>query len=217
MAGKRQTPLEFLWESFHALIPALAIDVGGTLILYWLLVRILGTISIWPVLGASLVPAVTNVVSLIRRGSVDIVGLVVLIGMIAGLIPAAFGGGQRDLLLRDSLVNGLIGVVLIVSVFVHRPILYYVIREFLTANDTLPIEHFNVLWRERSFRRELELVTLAWGLLLVGELALRVFMAYNWSVGTVLSLSPFVSTTILLLAGVGTAIWLGRATAHALH
>ncbi|HKE37584.1 MAG TPA: hypothetical protein VKB39_09130, partial [Candidatus Baltobacteraceae bacterium] len=93
---------------------------------------------------------------------------------------------------------------------------YYVIREFLTANDALPEEHFDVLWRTRYFRRGVRAVTTAWGALLLGELVLRAFMAFTMNVGLVVSLSPIIFTSMMLLAGVATAIWLSGAISRAL-
>src|ERR1700747_717492 len=99
--------MQFLWESFRALLPTLAIDVGGTTAVYYILSRYYPNTSIWPILGASLVPAASNIVNLVRRRTVDIVGLLILLGMICGLIPAAFGGTQRMLLVRESFISGL--------------------------------------------------------------------------------------------------------------
>jgi hypothetical protein len=218
MARMKSTPLEFLWESFRALIPALLVDVGGTLLLYSILVRAVPQSNVWPILGASMVPLFTNVANFVRRRTVDIVGLLVLVGIIAGLIPAAFGGDPRLMLIRESFVTGFLGLVLIVSGLVmRRPILYFVIREFLTANDALPAEHFNVLWRRRRFRREMRFLTLGWGVLLVGWLLFHWFLVLHLSVTLVLSVSPFISTTLMLLAGIGTAIWLGHGVSDALH
>jgi hypothetical protein len=213
-----ETPLHFLWESFYALLPTLAIDVGGTTIVYYALARFYPSTSIWPVLGASLVPAISNIVNLVRRKTVDMVGLLILFGMIAGLIPAAFGGTQRLLLIRESFISGLLGLIFLVSAFVmRRPIGYYVIREFLTANDALPKEHFEVLWRTSYFRRGVRAATMAWGALLLGELVLRGFMALTMNVGLVVSVSPVIYTTLMLLAGVATAIWLSGAISRALR
>lgn len=210
--------MRFLWESFRALLPTLAIDVGGTTIVYYALARFYPSTSIWPILGASLVPTVSNVVNLVRRKTVDIVGLLILLGMMGGLIPALFGGTQRLLLIRESFVSGLLGLVLLVSPFVmRRPIGYYVIREVLTANDALPEEHFEVLWRTAYFRHGIRVVTLAWGVVLLGELVLRAFMALTMNVGLVVSVSPVIYTTLMLLAGVATAIWLSGAISRALR
>jgi hypothetical protein len=210
--------MRFLWESFRALLPTLAIDVGGTTIVYYALARFYPSTSIWPILGASLVPTVSNVVNLVRRKTVDIVGLLILLGMMGGLIPALFGGTQRLLLIRESFVSGLLGLVLLVSPFLmRRPIGYYVIREVLTANDALPEEHFEVLWRTAYFRHGIRVVTLAWGVVLLGELVLRAFMALTMNVGLVVSVSPVIYTTLMLLAGVATAIWLSGAISRALR
>ena len=185
---------------------------------YYLLVPHFPNTSIWPILGASLVPSISNVTNFVRRKSWDIVGLIILVGMIGGLVPAAFGGTQRTLLVRESFITGLLGAILLLSVFVmRRPIGYYVIREFLTANDALPAEHFDVLWRKRSFRQGVRAVTMGWGILLLGELVLRAFMAMRMNVAIVLSVSPVILTTLMLLAGLATAVWLGREIAHALR
>lgn len=213
-----KAPLRFLWESFRALLPTLAIDVGGTMIVYYALSPFFSKTSIWPLVGASLVPAVSNVVNLVRRGSADIVGLIILIGLIAGMVPIALGGSQRLLLLRESFVTALVGVALLISPFVmRRPIGYYVIREFLTANDTLPAEHFEVLWRTPYFPREVRIVTLAWGALLVGEFVLRAFMALHMNIAFVLGAAPVLFTILMLLAGAITAVWLGSAISRALR
>lgn len=213
-----ETPLHFLWESIRALLPTIAVDVGGTTIVYYALARFYPSTSIWPVLGASLVPAVSNIVNLIRRRTVDIVGLLILLGMICGLIPAAFGGTQRMLLVRESFISGLLGLIMIVTTFVmRRPIGYYVIREFLTANDALPEEHFDVLWRTAYFRHGVRIVTIAWGIVLLGELVLRAFMALTMNVGIVVSVSPVIFTTLMLLAGIATAVWLSGAISRALR
>ena len=212
-----ETPLRFLWHSVRALLPTLAVDVGGTTIVYYLLAPHFAQTSIWPVLGASLVPAASNLLNFARRRSIDIVGLIILLGMIVGLVPAAFGGSQRLLLVRESFVTGLIGLVLVISPFVMRkPLFYYIMREFLTANDALPPQHFEILWRTAYFRHGIRTVTIAWGALLLGEFALRGFMAIRMNVGFVLGVAPVLLTTLLLLAGIATAVWLGGAISRAL-
>lgn len=218
MAADRKTPLEFLWESFRALVPTLVVDVGGTMVVYYLLLPHFTKASIWPILGASLVPALSNAVTFVRRRSWDIVGLLILLGIVGGLVPAALGGTQQLVLIRESFVSGALGVALLVSPFVMpRPIGYYIIREFLTANDALPEAHFEILWRRKSFRQGVAIATIAWGALLVGELGLRAFMAMRLNPAIVLSTSPVIFTTLMLLAGIATAIWLGRAISEALH
>jgi hypothetical protein len=210
-------PLPFLWESIRALLPTLLVDTGGTTLVYFLLLPHFAQTSLWPVLGASLVPAASNIVNFARRRSFDIVGLIILLGLLVGMLPAAFGGSQRLLLLRESFLTGFIGVVLIVTTFVMRkPVFYWVIREFLTANDSLPEEHFEILWRTAYFRHGCRTVTIAWGALLVGEFFLRVFMVMRMNVAFVLGVAPLLLTLLLLIAGAVTGLWLSGAISRAL-
>ncbi len=206
----------FLWASIRALLPTLAFDIAGTMAVYYLLLPRFGSASIWPILGASLVPVISNVFNFIRRHSFDIVGIIVLIGLLAGVVPALFGGGQRLLLVRESFVTGLLGVVLLASALLHRPLAFYVIEEFLTANEALPHERFDMLWRSQYFRRTVRAMTIGWGALLVGEFALRAFMALRMNVAFVLGAAPVLLTILLLIAGLVTAFWLAHAIRIAL-
>lgn len=219
MSGaNRSTPWQLLWESFRALLPTLTFDVAGTMIVYYLLLRYFSTSSIWPLIGASLVPALSNIFNFVRRHTPDIIGLLILVGLVGGIAGAVSGGSQRLLLLRESFVSALTGIALLVSVFVaRRPIGYYVIREFLTANEALGHEHFDIVWQHRPFRRGVRIVTLSWGALLVGEFVLRAFMALNMNVAFVLGVAPVLFIILMLLAGSATAVWLTRAISAALR
>jgi hypothetical protein len=213
----RHALLNLLWTSLRALIPSLLFDVGGTMLVYYLLLPHFGATSLWPVLGASLVPSVSNIYNGVKRRTVDIIGLIVLIGIVAGLLPAAFGGSQRLLLVRESFVTGAIGAGLLVSLALHRPAAYYVIREFLTANETLPRERFTMLWKSWTFRNAVRGMTLGWGVLLLCECALRIFMAFRMNIAFVLGAAPVLFTILLLLAGAATAFWLAHAMKAALN
>jgi hypothetical protein len=210
-------PMKFLWESIRALLPTLIVDAGGTTLVYFLLMPHFPETSILPVLGASLVPLASNIVNFVRRRSFDIIGLIILLGLLVGQLPALFGSSQRLLLLRESFLTGLIGVVLIVTTFVmRRPIFYWIMREFLTANDSLPEEHFEILWRTAYFRHGCRTVTIAWGVLLIGEFFLRAFMVMRMNIAFVLGAAPVLLTLLLLIAGAITGVWLSGAIARAL-
>jgi hypothetical protein len=206
-----ELPRRLLLTSFRALIPTLIIDVGGTMGVYYLLASHFSHTSIWPLLGASLVPSVSNIYNFIRRRTVDIVGIIILIGLIGSIIPAVFGSSQRLLLVRESFITGAVGVALLISGFLRRPLGYHVMREFLTANEALPVERFQILWKSSFFRRGVRTMTIVWGALLLGDFVLRGFMALRMNIAVVLGIGPVVTTALLLLAGFFTAIWLGWA------
>lgn len=207
---------KFLWASIRALLPTLAFDLAGTMAVYYLMLPHFGATSIWPILGASLVPTISNIFNFVRRRSFDVVGIIVLLGLLVGLAPAAFGGSQRLLLLRESFVTGLLGLILILSAVLHRPLAYYVIREFLLANEALPHERWDVLWQSGFFRHTIRGITLGWGALLLGEFVMRAFMALRMNIAFVLGAGPIFITILLILAGLATAFVLAHAIRVAL-
>ncbi|HEY9181501.1 MAG TPA: VC0807 family protein, partial [Candidatus Baltobacteraceae bacterium] len=206
----------FLWQSIRALLPTLTFDIAGTMGMYYVLLPHFGSTSIWPILGASLVPVISNVFNFVRRHTFDVVGIIVLLGLLVGLVPAVFGGSQRLLLVRESFFTGLLGVILLISALRQRPLAYYVIREFLTANEALPHERWDHLWRSGYFRHTIRAMTIGWGALLVGEFVLRGFMALRMNIAFVLGAGPVLITILLLIAGLFTAFWLAHAIRVAL-
>jgi hypothetical protein len=213
----RPTPTQILMRSVRALLPTLIVDTGGATLVYFLLAPHYSANSIWPVLGASMVPAASNIVNFVRRRSFDIIGLIVLLGLILGSLPAIWGGSSRLLLVRESFLTGAVGVALIVTTFfLRKPVMYHVIHEVLTANETLPDAEFEVLLRSPVFLSGTRAWSFAWGALLVGEFCLRAFMALRMNVAFVIGVAPVLMTILLLCAGLATAIWLRWAIARAL-
>ena len=211
----RKAPLRFLWKSARALLPTLTVDVAGMTLIYYLLLPHFSATSMCPVLAASSVPAVSSAFNFTRQRRLDVVALLILLGVLGSQIPALFGGSGRLLLLRESFLTGAVGVLLIISpLFMRKPILYYLIREFLKTDGSLSNERFQVLSESAHFQRGLWALTIGWGLLLSGEFVLRAFMALHMSIGFVLGVAPALLTALLLLAGAVTAIWLGRAIAR---
>lgn len=201
-------PTQILWRSVRALLPTLVVDTAGATAVYYLLAPHYPVGSVWPVLGASLVPVASNIFNFARRRSFDVIGLIVLLGLIVGALPAAFGASGRMLLLGQSFLTGFIGLGFIVAtLFMRQSIMYYVAREVLTANEALPQHELDALWRSPTFRRGARRVTLGWGVLLLGEFGLRALMAMRWNVGLVIGVGPVILTLLLICAGVLTAVW----------
>lgn len=210
-------PTQILWESVRALLPALVVDTAGATAVYFVLAPHFPENSVWPVLGASLVPIASNVFNFVRRRTFDVIGLIVLLGLIVGALPAAFGASGRVLLLGQSFLTALIGLAFIVAtLFMRESIMYYVAREVLTANDALPQQELQALWRSPSFSRGAKRITIAWGVVLLGEFWIRAVMSLRWNVGLVIAVGPFVLTGLLVCAGLLTAVWFRGELARAL-
>jgi hypothetical protein len=203
------TTRHFLRETLRGLAPSLLISVAGTLIIYSLLRPHFPPTSVLPLLIATLFPLLGNAVSLVRYRRLDIFGVMVLIGLVAGVLAALLGGGQRLLLIRESFVTGAIGLACFVSLLLPQPLGYYFARQLLTAHDPEKRAGFTALWQEHTFRRAVRVGTIFWGVLLVGDFILAVILVLTLPVVVVLALAPVVLNGIRF-GGVAVSLIGGR-------
>jgi hypothetical protein len=211
-----KAPQHFLLASLRGLIPTLAVDLGGTLGVYFLLAPYFASTSIWPLFFASLVPTISNVFSLVRRRQVDIVGIIVLLGLFTSILTVVLGGDQRMLLVRESFMTGLTGLVLFVSPIVGKPLGYYIVRQFLSENEHQHNMKFDRLWESSFFRKTIRFGTYFWGMLLLTEFGLRVFMALTLPIVFALAFGPIILNGLMLGGGALSAVAMSRAIKVAL-
>jgi len=153
-------------------------------------------------------PAAWSVVQLVRTRQFDTWSLIMLGGL--GLSAAAFavGGSPKMFLFRESLVTGLIGLVLVCSAIIRRPLFYALAAATLRgmspaggrfARAAAEFESFS---GEAWFRHLMTVATLVIGLVGVGETAVRGFLIFTLPSEKVLLLIPLVgygAAAVLLL------------------
>jgi hypothetical protein len=142
-------------------------------------------------IGLSMLPpAANNILTLIRKRRVDFIGVVVLLGLFAGLILFLLGGSPRLILVRDSLIGGVIGTLFLLSLLLHRPLLFYVVRQLSTGNDPEQAAAWTERYAHSRYRYGLPQLTLFWGAVLLGEAILRTWMALSLPISLYLAVSP---------------------------
>lgn len=209
-------PWRFLSTSGRALIPNVIFDVGATVGVFLTLAPHFAATSIVPLLAASLVPIIGIAFNVFRKRRVDIIGVIVLIGLLASIACAAFGGGQRMLLLRESFSTGAIGLALFISPVFPKPIGYYIVRYFITAHENSHGVCFERLYESHIFRRTLREMTFFWGVLLLVEFGIRIFMALTLPVAVVVAASPLILNGLMLFGAVASAFWMSHGIRHGL-
>lgn len=164
-------------------------------------------------LFASVYPTLKSIYDVLRRGELDPVSVVVLLGIGAGIAAPLFTGSYRVLLLRESLFTFAFGLVCLGSLLFpsRRPLMFYFGRVFATGNDPVRRAAFDASWQYREARRGHRLVTLVWGLLFIAEFAFRALLIYTVSPATVLTVSPIVLGAATIL----TILWTFRFGARA--
>ena len=166
----------------------------------------------WGEMGGLLLSAAPPVAwsgwELWRSRGVDAMSMLVLLGIVLSLLAMALGGGEKMLLLRESLLSGLFGAAFLLSLLLPRPLVFFLARAALERQRQDGREHGERLWSQASFRRGMRAMTAMWGLGLVSEMLLRSWLAWHWPVERSVLLLPWVSYGVMgLLCGI---TWLLR-------
>lgn len=171
------------------------LDLGVNLGLPWLAYKIaephLGEVG--ALLVSALPPLIWAIVELLRRRRFDLISGLSMGGIGLSLLGVALGGDARLILLRESLISGLIGAVFLASLLLPKPLLYYLARATLARQDSESSGELEEIWNEPGTRGYMRLITLVWGLGLSAEAALRAWFAWHWSSERFLAITPFIS------------------------
>jgi hypothetical protein len=192
-------PAPVATPSLRTILPSIVIDGLLPFLTYKLLTAYVPGMSDVRALAIGAVfPAVRGVVELLHRRSVDVIGAIVLAGIVVSIVGITVGGSPRLLLIRESFVTAALALVALSSLAWKRPLLFYVGRQFAAGEDPEAKRRFDALWDIEGARRVFRLLTLVWSAGWLVEFALRVAMVLTLSVSTVLAVSPILFNGITL-------------------
>ncbi|MDH6137647.1 hypothetical protein P3T37_007080 [Kitasatospora sp. MAA4] len=103
----------------------------------------------------------------------------------------------RLLLVKDSFVTGLFGLLCLASLAAPRPLMFYFGRKFATDGTPAAVAWWNGLWQFPGFRTVQRNLTIGWGVGYLAEAALRIALVYTLSTSamvTVNNVLPYVVT-----------------------
>ena len=183
-------------------------DVGGPLVLYSLL-RSHGFSAVAALILSGIFPAIGVGISIIQNRRLDVIGVLVLGGILIGTVIGLISHSARLLLLEGSVPTGLFGLVCLGSLWVRRPLMYVFAVEFM-GPDSAKGREFASLWQYHEFRHTFRVITAVWGVGYLVEAAIRVLIVEHTSTGTALASSkvtPFIFAGIL---GAWTALYGNR-------
>ncbi|PVZ84396.1 hypothetical protein C9426_23340 [Serratia sp. S1B] len=161
-------------------------------------------------LASTVPPLLWSIIGLIRFRRLDALSMLVLAGILLSFVAMLFGGDPRMLLMRESLVSGLIGVAFAASFWLRKPLLYYLARATVGRERTDGSTHFEEWYARPEGRRAIRTMTLVWGVGLMGETLLKFWLVQNWPVQRFLLLSPFVSYGAVGLLALWTLLYRRR-------
>jgi hypothetical protein len=163
------------------------------------LLRSAGLTAVTALLLSGVFPAVGVTTGAIRNRRLDVVGAVVLAGIVVGTLLGLVSHSARPLLVEGSVPTAVFGVACLGSLLARRPLMFSFALEF-TGPDTAKGREMTRLWQYAGFRRVFRIITGVWGVGFLLEAALRIVLVYNTSTGTALAsstITPFLWAAIL--------------------
>ncbi|MDT9002058.1 VC0807 family protein [Paucibacter sp. APW11] len=178
-------------QQWLKLIPELVVNFVLPWVAYKLALPKWGEVD--ALLASALPPLLWSVVELIRFRRIDALSLIVIAGIVLSLAGLAMGGDTRVLLMRESLVSGLLGLAFLVSLLFPRPLIYHLARATVARQSAEALAAFEANLDQPPVRRGLFTMTLIWGGGLTFEMIIRAALAWSWPTERFLLVSPFIS------------------------
>ena len=168
-------------------------DIAAPLAAYKVL-RSAGLPAVPALLLSGVFPALDVTIGAVRNRRLDVVGALVLAGIVVGTVLGLVSHSARLVLVERSVPTAVFGVACLGSLWAQRPLMFSFVREF-TGPDTAKGQELTRLWHDvAGFRRDFRVITAVWGVGFLIEAALRVVVIDNVSTGTALmisNVSPF--------------------------
>ncbi|MFD4144176.1 MULTISPECIES: VC0807 family protein [unclassified Streptomyces] len=161
----------------------------------------------WPVLDSA--------VHVAWRRKLDEFAVVTLVFLVITAVVSLVGAhSARALLIKDSAVTGLFGLLCLATLLASRPLMFYFGRKFATDGTPQSTAWWNGLWQYEGFRRTMNVMTTVWGVAYLAEAGVRIALAYVLPTSTMVVVSPVMIYGVLGLLGVWTALYGKRSQAE---
>ncbi|MBP6562728.1 MAG: hypothetical protein KA214_04550 [Neisseriaceae bacterium] len=177
----------------------LILDLFANFLAPWLLFTWLEpSLGAFQALLASAAPPILwSLIELIRHRRLDAISILVIGGIALSLLAMGFGADERVLLMRESWITGGMGLMLLGSVLIRRPLLPLLVgslmrRQALSRDKQQALTH-------PLFLASLTTSTWVWGLGLLLEACTRLWMAIRLPIAANLLYGPIVSYGMMFL------------------
>ncbi|WP_040740636.1 VC0807 family protein [Paenibacillus ginsengihumi] len=178
-------------QNRKAILFTLLLNIALPYVIYRLLAP--HTSSAVALSAAAIVPLGESVYTLMRTRKADVFSGFIFLGLVLGVIAALLGGDERFILLRESYVTGIMGILFLLSLLFPRPLIYYFAERF-AGRDPQMDDKWN---RLPAYRRTFRLMTIVWGCALLLEAAIKVALMNILSISAFLVVSPIASYAII--------------------
>jgi hypothetical protein len=183
----------------------LAVDIAVPLGLYYLLRDGFGQSLVLSLAVSSIIPAARTIFSVGRGRQVNLLAGLILTVNIVGIGISFAAGDPRLMIAKDSAVSSVIGLAILGSVLIGRPLMTAGLKPWLIKGSA----ERDAAWDRLAagspkFRRLERAFSAIWGTALLAECVARLVGAFTLPVSTMVWLS-----TVLTVGAIGVAVIVG--------
>ncbi|MFD7692075.1 VC0807 family protein [Streptomyces sp. NPDC059374] len=178
----------------------LIIDVAVPLGAYYLLKNGFGMSTLMALALSSVVPAVRTGWSVWRAREVNGMAALILVVNVVSLLLSFVAGDPRLMMAKDSAISSTIGIGIIVSVVLGRPMMTAGMKPWVVKGDAgREAAWARLQGGSARFRRAERMFSLVWGVVLLAECVVRVVGAYTLPVDTMVWLGNVIMIVAMVL------------------
>jgi hypothetical protein len=172
-------------DNFRPLMLDVAVPLGS----YYLFKDALGMSTFAALAWSSVVPAVRTVWAVVKERRVNGLAGLILVVNVVSLLLSFVSGDPRLMLAKDSAVSSTVGIGILVSVWLGKPMMTAGMKPFLVKGDAAKEAAWQRLLagqsvRSAAFRHKEKVFSVVWGGALLLECVSRALGAYTIPVDT---------------------------------
>ena len=156
---------------------------------------------------ATMVPLLDNLYHIVKHRKADAFGLFMLTAFVLSLLAFLLGGNEKLILMRESLVTGILGLIFIGSLFYSKPLIYHFAIRFSSNDESEQKGKFANNWEYSYFRFVIRLMTAVWGIALLAEAVIKTILVYELSISAFLAISQIIFYSVLGVTILWTVIY----------
>jgi hypothetical protein len=178
----------------------LVIDVAVPIGSYYLFKDGFGTSTLMALGLSSVVPAVRTVWGVVKERTLNAFAALILLVNVAGLLLSFVAGDPRLMLAKDSGISSVIGIGILASVVMGKPMMTAGMKPWLVKGVAAREAAWTRLQdRSSAFRRAERVFSVVWGVVLLAECVVRVVGAYTLPVDTMVWMGSVVLAVAMTL------------------
>ena len=177
-AGENSLISKSMKSSFRQ---TLIMDVLLPLVSYYLL-RHLRYSTVDSLILSGIFPAIRILYMGFKQKNIDALGILVLFGIVSGALLGLTTGSAKIVLVDGVLPTAVVGILSLGSLYFKEPFMYYFALEARGGKNSPEGREFESLLRTDSFLCTMRLITLVWGIGLILEATLQVWVILKFSI-----------------------------------